>query len=72
MLLFCFDMLAKGKIKGTEQEPVSPETLPFSLHSHYYCAMADAVNKWNHAHFVPLPAGHLRCVPPPFCIKWGG
>jgi hypothetical protein len=27
--------------------------------------MADALNKWNHAEFVPLPAGHLRCVPHP-------
>ena len=33
-------------------------------------AMADALNKWNHADFVPLPARYLRCIPHP-CIKWG-
>ena len=33
-------------------------------------AMADALNKWNHADFVPLPARYLRCIPH-HCIKWG-
>ena len=28
-------------------------------------AMADALNKWNHADFVPLPARYLKMHPPP-------